>query len=444
MPKKIISLFFAILIISLSLVVPFSASAYEPIGVEVYGKNCMLASLDTGEVLYSKSPDEKIYPASITKIMTTIIILESDKYNPNAKITLTEDVFNAMLGTGSSVSNLKIGEEITQKDMVYMVLMSSFGDIALMAANYIAGNEADFVKMMNSKAKKLGLKNTHYENCVGLHDDNHYTTVNDIYTLTVYALKNSTFKEICSSPRYTVPATNMHDQRVLNTTNFLIDNTTNYYYAYAKGVKTGFTDEAGRCVVSTASSEGYNYICIMMGCKNSSEKRYEFISSSNLYRWAFKNFSYKEIADTENPVCEIPVNLSLDTDHLSLYIKEKFVSVLPNDANTSTVIIKPHFKKDSVDAPIKKGDKIGTADIIYAERVLKTVDLVAGNDIKSSFLLVIARGFKNIISSVVVKIILIIIGLAVLGFIARVVMLNYNSKNKRKVKYIPYNKHEKE
>ncbi len=443
MLKKIFSLFFAILTVSLSLVVPFSVSAYEPIGVEVYGKNCMLASLDTGEVLYSKAPDEKIYPASITKIMTTILILESDKYNPDAKIALTKDVFNAMLGTGSSVSNLEIGEEITQKDMVYMVLMSSFGDVALMAANLVAGSEANFVKMMNSKAKKLGLKNTHYVNCIGLHDDNHYTTVNDIYKLTVYALKNSVFKEICSSAHYTVAPTNMHDQRVLTTTNFLIDNTTNYYYAYAKGVKTGFTDEAGRCVVSTASSDGYNYICIMMGCKNSSERRYEFVSSSNLFRWAFRNFTYKEIADTENPVCEIPVNLSLDTDHLSLYIKEKFVSVLPNDADTSTIIINPHFKNDSIDAPIKKGDKIGTADIIYAERVLKTVDLVAGNDVKSSFILVMARGLKKAFSSAVFKIILIIIGLAVLGFIARIIMLNYNSKSRRKVRYIPYDKDEK-
>ncbi len=434
MVKKI----FSVILILCLVLAPIKASAYEITGFDITAKAGMLMSIDTGEILYEKNADKKVYPASITKIMTVILYLENEKYNPEGKISMTEEVLTMILGTGSAVSNLKAGETFTQLDLAYMTLMSSFGDCAYLGAIFYEGSVEVFVDRMNEKAQELGLTGTHYENPIGLHHEENYTTVNDIKTLTLYALKNETFKKICETSRYTMPATNMHGERRLSTTNFLQDSTTNYYYTYAKGVKTGFTDEAGRCLVSTASYNGYNYMCILMGCPTNLGVRKEFIESRDLYKWAFNNFEFKEVANSDNPVCEIKVELSMERDFVPLYIEKGFISVLPNDADESTVIIEPHLPKDSVDAPVKKGQKLGTADIIYAENVIGTVDLVAGDDVDSNAVLIIARVLKGFFTSNYMKIVYVLAAAAILLFIIAVIRLNSGRGKKRKVKYIPY------
>lgn len=435
MKKKIFSVIFSIFLIFTCCAPAF---AYEPSGFTINAKNALLVSLDTGEVLFEKGADEKVYPASITKIMTVTLMLESEKYNPDAKIAMSEEVLKLISGTGSSVSGLKAGEEISQLDLLYTVLMASFGDCAYLAAIYYGETLEGFVDMMNAKAAELGLNGTHYANPVGLHDEQNYTTARDTYVLTRYALKNSTFKTACETVRYTLAATNFSPARTLSTTNFLQDSTTNYYYTYAKGVKTGYTDEAGRCLVSTASSNGYNYICILFGCTPNAGTRYEFIDSKNLYRWAFTTFEFKTVAEEKSPVCEIPVELSFETDFIPLYVENGFVSVMPKDADESTISIVPKLSGKSADAPVKKGDILGTADIVYAEKVIGTVNLVSGQNVKRNTLLFIVREIKNVLSSIYMKLIYAAAAIAVLIFIILVIKMNWGRK-RRKVKYIPYN-----
>ena len=438
--KKLICLIFSCIFVLCSAV---TAAAYEPTGVEISAKAGMLVSLDTGEILYENNADQKVYPASIAKIMTTLLILESERYNPDATVAMSKEALNLISGTGSAVSLLTAGEQMTHLDLVYMVLMASQGDCAYLAALTFGDTVENFVAMMNARAAELGLSGTHYGNPVGLHDEETYTTVKDIYKLTKYALNNKTFSEICSKTRYTLSFQPKLRSRTISTTVLIQDITTAYYYTYAKGVKTGYTDKAGRCLVSTASYNGYNYMCILMGCPVSESNRYEFTQSANLYRWAFNNFEFKKVADSDNPVCEVPVELSLDTDFVPLYIEGGFVSVLPKDADESTIVIKPHPKAESVDAPIKKGDILGTADIIYAEKVIGTVNLVAADNIKKSGLLAAARAVKGFFTSIYMKIIYALIILVIIIFIVMVVKLNYGRFKKRKVKYIPYDKHGK-
>ena len=437
MLKRVFCIF---LIICLIFTPMLTASAYEPSGVEITANAAMLVSLDTDEVLYEKNADKKVYPASITKIMTTLLILESEKYDPEAKIAMTEEALDLISGTGSSVSLLKAGEEITQLDLVYMVLMSSYGDCSLLAAIHYGGSVENFVNMMNSRAAELGLTGTHYENPIGLHHEQNYTTARDTYILTKFALQNETFKEVCESTRHTVQ-TSMSGQRVLSTTNFLQDNTTNYYYTYAKGVKTGYTDEAGRCLVSTASYNGYNYMCLVFGCPPNEKKH--FTESKELYRWAFNNFEFKKVADTSNPVAEISVDLSLDTDFVSLYVDKGFVSILPKDADDSTISIVPHPTKETVDAPIKKGQVLGTADIIYAEQVIGTVNLISNENIEKSAMLTALRAVKNFFTSSYMKVLYVLIALVILIFIIAVIKMNSKKTKKRKIKYMPYDKDKK-
>ena len=427
--------FSAFLIICLIFTPILTVNAYEPSGIDITANAAMLVSMDTDEVLYEKNADKQVYPASITKIMTVLLMLESDKYDSDAKIAMSEQALDLISGTGSSVSLLRAGEEITQLDLVYMVLMSSYGDCALLAAEYYGGSAENFVAMMNSRATELGLTNTHYENPIGLHHQENYTTARDTYVLTKFALQNATFKEVCESTRHTVK-TSLSGQRVLSTTNFLQDNTTNYYYTYAKGVKTGYTDEAGRCLVSTASYNGYNYMCLVFGCPPNAKNH--FTESADLYRWAFNNFEFKTVANTENPVAEIGVDLSLDTDFVSLYVDQGFVSVLPKDADDSTISIVAKPTSEIVDAPIKKGQVLGTADIIYAEKIIGTVNLISNEDIQKSTLLTALRAVKNFFTSSYMKVLYILIALIILIFIIAVIKLNVKRSKKRKIKYVPY------
>lgn len=432
MLKKVFSAF---LIICLIFTPILTVSAYEPTGIEITANAAMLVSMDTDEVLFEKNADQKVYPASITKIMTTLLILESDKYNPDAKIAMTEEALDLISGTGSSVSLIKAGEEFTQLDLVYMVLMSSYGDCALLAATYYGGSVENFVNMMNSRANELGLHGTHYENPIGLHHEDNYTTARDTYALTKFALQNETFKEVCESTRHTVTTTS--GKRVLSTTNFLQDNTTNYYYQYAKGVKTGYTDEAGRCLVSTAIYNGYNYMCVVFGCPPNAKNH--FIESKELYRWVFNNFEFKTVADVTTPVAEISVEQSLDTDFVSLYVEKGFTSVLPKDADDSTISIIPKPSSNTVNAPIKKGQVLGTADIVYAEKVIGTVNLVSNENIEQSFLLTILQAIGDFFTSSYMIVLYALIGIIVFIFIIAVIKMNRKNSKKRKIKYKPYN-----
>ena len=432
MLKKV---FCALLIICLIFTPVLTVNAYEPTGIEISANAAMLVSMDTDEVLYEKNADTRVYPASITKIMTTLLILESDKYNPDAKIAMTEEALDLISGTGSSVSLFNAGVEFTQLDLVYMVLMSSYGDCALLAADYYGGSVENFVAMMNTRANELGLTGTHYENPIGLHHEQNYTTAHDTYTLTKFALQNETFKEVCESTRHTVNSS--AGTRVLSTTNFLQDNTTNYYYQYAKGVKTGFTDEAGRCLVSTASYNGYNYMCIVFGCPPNAKNH--FTESKELYRWAFNNFEFKTVADVTTPVAEIAVEKSFDTDFVSLYVEKSFTSVLPKDANDSTISIVPKPTADTVNAPIKKGQVLGTADIIYAEKVIGTVNLVANENIEQSFILNTLDIVGNFLTSSYMIVVYVLVGVIILIFVIAIIKMNSKKSKKRKIKYKPYN-----
>ncbi len=414
-------------------------SAFQISGFEVSAKAALLISLDTDQVMHEKNADQKMYPASLTKILVAVMLLEKVKDLDNTTLTTSENAHDAILGTGATNIGLKVGETITARQALYALLVSSAADVAYVIAEYVGGDTAGFMEMVNKRAKELGMKHSSFGNPVGLHDEYTYTTARDIATLTKHALKFKDFTEVVGTARYEFPATNMTGVRYLSTTNFLIDPSTNYYYQYATGVKTGFTDEAGRCVVSTASYGGYNYLCVIMGCDNSDGRQHQFMDSSNLYRWAFNNFEFKDLLDISKPVAEMPVELSMDTDFVQLYPQNNITQILPKTADSSTVTIKSTLKADSIDAPVKSGDVLGTAEIIYAGQTLGTVNLISKENINSNFFLATGRVIGNMFTSTAFKIIIGIIVAAIIIYIAACVIMTRQSRQKRrKVRYIPY------
>ncbi|MBQ7045367.1 MAG: D-alanyl-D-alanine carboxypeptidase [Clostridia bacterium] len=424
-----------------------NSSAYEISGFDVRAKTALLVSLDTDEVIYSKNADEKVYPASLTKMMTAVIVLENTEDLDAEIVTASKSALTKILGTGSTVMGLLEGEKVTARQLLYGLLMTSGGDAAYVIAEHWGGTTSGFAKLMNQKAQELGMTSTNFVNPHGLHDDDHYTTATDLAKLAKYALEFEDFRTIVGARRYSMEATNLHKARTLVTTNYLIDSSTAYYYKYVKGIKTGYTDAAGRCLATYAEKNGYKYLCILLGSPNKNEAgqnvRYEFVDTKNLYEWAFNNFEYKNIGNTTLPICEMPVKLSLDAEHVSLVLERDFKAIMPKQANDSTVQIVNHLVADSVKAPIKKGDILGTADVMYAEQVIATVNLVAANDVDSSAVLVALEHVKGFFTSKGFKIVVIVILMILVLFAMYCVYLNRNRKNKkRKVTYKPLKKSE--
>ncbi len=255
--------------------------------VDTKSKAILLVSMDTGQTVLEQNADEKMYPASTTKIMSYIIAYENINDIMNARIEIKQSVIDLLLNTGSSMAYLSdhIGQKVSGKDLLYSMMVPSGNDAALVLADYVGNGDIQvFVDKMNAKAAELGCKNTHFANPDGLHDPNHYTTARDLKLITDYALDLPYFKEITNTVRYTCEG----DDTPLVTTNGLLDGNTKYYYVYAQGIKTGTTDEAGRCLVTTASADGQTYMLILLGApyqEGVQEEYYTFIDAKALFQW---------------------------------------------------------------------------------------------------------------------------------------------------------------
>jgi len=230
--------------------------------------NAILIRLKDRTILMQKNSEEKIYPASLTKMMTAIVAIEK---LPNLKqgIKLTNSTFQGLYKTDASMAGFQPGEQVRAIDLLYGVMLPSGAECCIGLADQIAGSEQNFVKLMNQKAADLGMKNTHFENATGLHNENHYTTVKDLAILLSYALQNNTFREIFTSSRHSTQPTNKHpDGITFNSTMFEELNNQNIIGGeILLGGKTGYTDEAGLCLASLAKVSKQEYILISAGAK---------------------------------------------------------------------------------------------------------------------------------------------------------------------------------
>lgn len=229
--------------------------------------NAILIHLKDQTILMEKSSEEKIYPASLTKIMTTIVAIENLS-NLKEEIKLTNSTFQGLYEAGASMAGFQPGEHVMAIDLLYGVMLPSGAECCIGLAEQIAGSEQNFVKMMNEKAAELGMKSTHFENTTGLHNENHYTTVNDLAILLSDALQNNTFREIFTSSRYSTAPTNKHPGGMtFYSTMFEGLSNQNLIDGEILGGKTGYTDEAGLCLASLARVGKQEYILISAGAK---------------------------------------------------------------------------------------------------------------------------------------------------------------------------------
>ncbi|MPM65642.1 hypothetical protein SDC9_112539 [bioreactor metagenome] len=265
------------------------AGIKEPISLnsikeELYSPYAILIRLKDNKVAFRTRSEERIYPASLTKIMTAIIAMENIS-DLKESVILPENIFPSLYAANASMAGFLPGEKVTVIDLLYGTLLPSGADASMGLALRVSGSEDEFVKLMNKKAKQLGMNDTHFTNVCGLYDDNHYTTVKDISVLLEYALKNKTFREVFTSARHSTAGTNMHpDGITYYSTMFEKMDTYEFDGGRILGGKTGYTRESGLCLASLAEKNGNEYILITAGAPGDHlTKQYHIMDAFMVY-----------------------------------------------------------------------------------------------------------------------------------------------------------------
>lgn len=358
--KKICITLFLFLIIFVS----GCTSTYASTIPDTYSSACLLMEESTGKILYSKNANSIMYPASTTKIMTAILTLEKCNLSDTAVVSHNA-VFS--IPSGYSTASLVEGEVLTIEQLLNVLLIPSANDAAVVLAEHIAGSVEAFSDMMNAKAVELGCLNTHFVNPNGIHNENHYSTAYDLALIGKYAMQFPTFKEISSKTRYTLPITNAYskEDRIFNTTNDLIkpnysSSPTNYYYKYATGGKTGYTDPAGQCIVATATKDNISLIAVTLhGDFTEDNLSQRALDCKALFEYGFNNFSMVSIAQKGDVASNMKVpNATKDSSSLDLLYSDDIYAFVPNGFDTSSVT--PNIKLSSTFAPIAQDTVLGT------------------------------------------------------------------------------------
>lgn len=422
---RFFSVFFLMALVVNLLAFPVSAAETSlPADPDIQAKAALLVDANTGNIVYAKNEHQELYPASLTKIMTALLVLEavdSGKLSLDQQLTASDSITD--LDADGSSAGIKVGEVMTVEQLLYCMLVVSANEACVILAEAVSGDVDTFVDAMNEKAKALGCENTHFVNPTGLHDSQHYTSAWDLYLITQEAMKHEDFMRICDTGDITLPATNLSEARSLHSTNYLISvwRSRGYYNTDAHGVKTGSTDAAGHCLVSSASKGSLSFISVMLGCEQlhlegNEIRTMSFYETNRLFDWAFNNFAYQTVLTSDEILKEVAVSLS-KIDHVTVHPAEDVEVLLPKGLAAEDLERTITLKSDPVEAPISAGDVLGTVTLSYDGTDYATVDLLALNDVEASRILTFWRDVKAFFSQTAVKVVGIILLAAVVALL---------------------------
>ena len=346
-------------------------------------RGAFLYEANSGTVLYAKNPDEKLYPASLTKAVTCMLVLENADLD--AEVTVTATALAGLDPDGSS-ANLDEGEVMTVRNLLYCLMVESANDAGAVLAEYVGGTEEQFVAMMNKKAQELGCTNTHFANPHGLHDEDHYTTARDMAKLFAEALKNEDFRTISGTAHYTVPETNHSYAREIYTTNYLLgrDIIDTYYDSRVICGKTGYTSAAGRCLMVAAEDEdtGFQLVSVVLGAQEEvADDGYtvlyygSFEETGKLLEHGFENFTTAEVCKADQTVAMFDV---IEGDNGVVVQPEKgFHAVLPKEYVQEYLTVRAEPNVEGVYAPVAVGETVGTVRAWYRDICLFQTNAVS-------------------------------------------------------------------
>lgn len=388
----------------------------------------ILIDAKSGMVLCEKNANDKLYPASTTKILTAVVALENGDLNQMMKAS-RESVRD--IGVGGMNIGISPGEELRMEDLLNAMLIQSANETANILAENLAPTRKDFIDMMNSRAKELGATNTHFTNPCGMHDNGHYTTARDLSIIARHAMTLPKFCEIVAKDSYMMTVTNMHKKwDMLYTTNKLLYQTSELF-SKVTGIKSGFTSQAGFNLVSAAvNNDGMELIAVVLGEIDHPQSRVTS-DSKTLLEHGFKDFAIQKLTDDGQAIKSVSVSGAKDNMNVDLVTGNEFSCVLPVDKNEWKVIATENINPD-IQAPIQKGDVLG---YIEYERVgirLGKVDLVAASAVEKSSMEKLKNTTGNSVFISIVKTVLIaVVCLFFLRIVLRLISRSRKAKRQR-------------
>ena len=379
--KKIFVLI--VLIILLILNFSFVYATDSNVQPSLVSEVAILMDNKTNKILFSKNENKKMYPASTTKIMTAILTIENSILSEN--VTASYDAVSS-IPDGYSTANIQVNETLTVEQLLQLLLVHSANDVANILAEHVGGSIDSFVTMMNTKAHDLNLTGSHFTNTFGMHDENHYTTAFDLARLMQYCMKNDTFRKIAGSASCSIPATNKYGVRSYNSTNVLIIPKNKNYYQYVTAGKTGFTTQAGDCLVSCSYKDNLELICVILGGKTINGNSTRFSESRELYEYGYKNYSIKTLINKDSIVGQIEIkNATKDTKNLDLLISQDITALVNNSENYDNLVPEININ-ETIQAPIDEGTVIGTVSYDI-DGIKYTSNLLASHYVEESKIL---------------------------------------------------------
>jgi len=349
-------------------------------------KAALLYDLGSDSIVFAQDVDKKLFPASLTKIMTCMLTIEMQS-DLDAVVTVSRDGLKGMEPGGSNVA-LQVGEQMTVRDLLYCLMVKSGNDAASVLAVQNSGSIDAFVEVMNQRAQELGCTGTHFMNPHGLHHEEHYTTARDVAKITAAAMQYPLFEEIFTTAEYTVPATNLSEARELKTTNYLIRS--NGYPividSRVLGGKTGNTSQAGRCLVTLAQKNGMKLLSVVLGAEAIyGANRYTFVKyghfeeTSDLLDFAYKRFTTMQVLNPTQVTGQFPV--SGGENNAFGTITKGMSAAVPLGSDYNTIRYEYVLPEGGLTAPLSKGQRIGSVRVWYGDICLAQEDMLSAADV---------------------------------------------------------------
>ncbi len=424
----------------------FTVPAEAAPDMEVDAGAAVLYDADYDVILFDQHAGEKMYPSGLVKIMTLLLAVEAVERGEISladPVTVSTAAINS-LPPGAFTLNIRAGDVLSVEELLYCAMVGSSNEACNVLAEAVSGNIDAFVSLMNRKAGELQLQNTRFSNPTGLHDENQYATAYDIVLLTKEALNHELFRTIVSADEYTVQAPLYSGQRFFYTSNYLLSakKIPGYVYRHAFGVRTGYSTEAGSCLAAAAEKNGRTLISVVLNAANGTQpdgsyKLKSFSESSRLLEWGFSHYSLKTILLPTSLLGEVPVTLSQDADYVVIHPESELKAMLPNDVDVSKFERHVTLFQDSVEAPVAKGQVLGTVTLTYEGREYGTINVVALTDVERSDLLYKIQRTKDFFNMTLVR----LSAVFLLLFLAAVLVYSAVSGSRRDKKRRTAHKH---
>lgn len=390
----------------------FTPVVYDDDGNEknlsLYSESVYMINLDTDEAIVDINSEEERPPASLTKIMTAVVMLDyykgDEELMKKTYLSAGTEAFDELYGTGASTADIQPNEKVSAYDLLCALMIPSACEASNIIAINLGGSIDKFADMMNEKAEELGMNNSSFSNAHGLFTQNNYSSCKDIAILCKYALESyPVFKEVVAMPSYEMESTKYHsDGTDISNTNLMLNQGSDYYYSYCKGIKTGSLDSAGRCLASYAVNDGVSYLTVTMGApmeKTAEDEQkgindpdsiygadtvyYNLLDHIHLYNWAYTMLKSTDFINANSEVRDVDVAYGSNCDYANLKPANGFTRMWP--ANISTDEVEKRITvKENIVAPIEEGDVLGKMELVYQGEVIADIDLVSTTRVQRS------------------------------------------------------------